>query len=63
MLGKVRRFPIVLLYRARIHKRYLTWKARFSSLKLRNHARRGVSEIVGSVLAIAITIIAGAAVF
>ena len=32
-------------------------------MKLRNHARRGVSEIVGSVLAIAITIIAGAAVF
>ena len=33
-------------------------------MKLRHHARRpGISELVGSVLAIAITVIAGAAVF
>ena len=61
--GKVSDFHPVLLYGARIHKRYLTDSADFLRLRLQRGRRRGVSEIVATLLAIAITIIAGAAVF
>lgn len=55
---------MVLPYGARIHKCYLTNLGRKPRLKVGLRRRRlGISELVGSVLAIALTIIAGAAVF
>jgi flagellin-like protein len=48
-----------------IHNCYLTSKKNKNSLKLGqcSRSRKGISEVVGSLLAIAITVIAGAAVF